>query len=227
MRKTKFIIGEYYHIFNRGVDKREVFCDEKDYERFLLTMKISVFDDIACMIRLRDLQKCNVPRAQLLEFFQELSSRKKLINVICYCMNPNHYHLIVQQKEPEGVKKFMHKLGTSYTNYFNKKNQRSGSLFQGRFKSVHIDSNEYLLYLSTYVNCNNFIHRYNKDIKSWPYASYLDYIGKRKGELCEKEIILDQFKGNFEDYKKFCRMNAEYLKDKKEFQELLIEEPSS
>jgi len=81
-----------------------------------------------------------------------LNKVDKLVDVVCYCLNSNHYHMILKQKSNDGIKKFMHKLGTSYTMYFNKKLKRSGSLFQGKFKSIHIDSNEYLLYLSAYVN---------------------------------------------------------------------------
>lgn len=223
MRQTKFVSGEYYHILNRGVDKRKVFLNKRDYERFLMIMKISMFDSTGDIIRFRDLQKCDVPGTQILEFFLELSSRKKLVDVVCYCLNPNHYHLLVQQKEPDGMRKFMHKMGTSHTNYFNKKYERSGSLFQGRFKAVHVDSNEYLLYLSAYINCNNFIHKYSKNPEKWPYSSYLDYIGKRERSLCEKKIILSQFNNNPADYQKFCQVNAKYLKEKKEHRAQLLE----
>jgi len=77
-----------------------------------------------------------------------------LVEIIVYCLNPNHYHIILRQVSEGGVSKFMLKLSSGYSSYFNKKNKRSGSLFQGRFKAVHIDSNEYLLYLSAYVNKN-------------------------------------------------------------------------
>jgi len=82
MRQVKFVNNEYYHIFNRGVDKRDIFLKKGDYERFLTTMKILAFDNIGKMLRFRDLQKSNAPRAQLLEFFQELSSGKRLVEII-------------------------------------------------------------------------------------------------------------------------------------------------
>jgi putative transposase len=220
MRKTKFIIGEYYHIFNRGVDKRDIFLDKKDYERFLFIMEFLNTSDV--VISVRDLkQKLSFGT----EFPRSLASvdSKEIVEIVCFCLNPNHFHFILRQTKENGISNFMQKIGTSYTKYFNTKNKRSGSLFQGPFKSIHIDSNEYLLYLSVYVNCNNFIHRYNKNIKSWPYTSYFDYIGEKRGKLCKKEIILDQFGGIFKNYKNFCQMNAEYLKDKKEFQKYFLE----
>ena len=115
----------------------------------------------------------------------------------------------------------MQKIGTSYALYFNKKHKRLGSLFQGRFKSVYVDSNEYLLYLSAYVNRNNFIHGYKS--KNWIYSSELDYLGKRNGKLCKKDIILGQFDGNKKKYEEFMNENALYLREKKELEKYVLE----
>lgn len=220
MRKTEFANGEYYHIYNRGVDKREVFSDTKDYERFLLSMNLLNDERDGLMLEWRDILRVN-PRAKLLDF-QELSSRiNPRVEFNCYCLNPNHYHFILKQLRDDGVKTFMHKLSTSYTNYFNVKNDRSGSLFQGPFKAVHIDSNEYLLYLSAYVNKNNFIHGYNKNDR-WPYSSLPDYLGERKNKLINKNPILKQF-NNIEQYKEFLKNNSLYMRKKKELEKYLIE----
>lgn len=221
MRKTEFANGEYYHIYNRGVDKREVFLGREDYERFLLSMNLLNDERDGLMLQWRDIQRAE-PRAKLLDF-QELSSREgPSVEIIVYCLNPNHYHFILKQLRDNGIKNFMHKLSTSYTNYFNKKNKRSGSLFQGPFKSVHIDSNEYLLYLSAYVNKNNFIHGYDKN-DNWPYSSLPDYLGERNGKLINKEIILGQFK-SADEYKEFLESNSLYMREKKELAGYLIEE---
>jgi hypothetical protein len=80
-----------------------------------------------------------------------------------------------------------------------------------------------LLYLSAYVNGNNFVHGYNKEIGSWPYCSYLDFVGKRNGKLCEKEIILDQFEGDCREYERFTRENASYMQEKKEFEKYILD----
>lgn len=108
-----------------------------------------------------------------------------------------------------------------YTNYFNKKHSRSGSLFQGPFKSIYIDSNEYLLHLSVYVNANHAIHNYLE--KDWPYSSYLDYTGKRVGKLSSKEAILGQFDNNPKEYEKFMQDNINYFKEKKELEKYVLE----
>ena len=217
MRKTKFVNEEYYHIFNRGVDKRHVFIDGRDYIRFLLGMK--EFNDENLTVSLRDRQL----RIQKLSFgnSRSLASVKKIVGIIAYCLNPNHYHFILKQKTEKGIEGFMQRLGTSYTKYFNIKNNRSGSLFQGTFKSTHIKSNSLLLHLSAYVNCNSEVHGIAKAEK-YHWCSFPDYIGKRNDGLSEKNIVLNQFR-NPEDFKEFAKKNAKAMREKKEFEKMLLE----
>jgi putative transposase len=174
------------------------------------------------MIGWRNYKNAN-PKSALVDFLKPgFRKREPLVEIIAYCLNPNHYHFILKQIADKGIERFMHKMGTSHTKYFNKKKKRTGTLFQGRFKSAHIDSNEYLLYLSAYVNKNNFIHGYNKN-DSWPYSSLADYLGKRKDKLAKKEIVLGQFK-DINEYEIFLRDKSLYMKDKKEMERYLLEE---
>ncbi len=155
-----------------------------------------------------------------------------LVEIVAYCLNPNHYHLIVKQISEKGIERFMQKIGTGYTNYFNKRYERSGALFQGKFKSIHIDSNEYLLHLSVYVNRNYRIHGYGdldeektllNQESEWTYCSATDYLGERQeGSLCNKDVILGQFK-DVSAYKEFLDSNTLYFKEKKDFQKYLLE----
>jgi putative transposase len=229
MRKTVFANEACYHIFNRGVDKREVFLDEEDYLRFLTCLR--EFNDNSKYEQRIFLKNQKVMDSkELSSCTQELSSleesQQPLVEIICYCLNPNHYHLILKQLVENGIKIFMHKLGTGYTNYFNKKYNRSGALFQGPFKAIQIDSNDYLLYLSVYVNSNYIIHGYEKGAKllsgsEWRYCSVLDYLGKRNGTLCKKEIILNQFSEG--QYAQFLEANTNWFKDKKELARYILE----
>ena len=212
MRKTEFANGECYHAYNRGVEKREIFLDDFDYMRFLQSLdEFNRIDPIGSIYE-QSFRDTGVALGH------EVS---KLVEIIAYCLNPNHYHLILRQLEDRGIEKFMHKVGMGYAKYFNHKYKHSGVLFQGGFQAIHIDSNEYLLYLSVYVNKNNFIHGYNKD--DWKYSSLLDYLGKRNGKLCSKDIILGQFDDDIEQYKEFLENNALYLKGKKEMEKYLLE----
>lgn len=214
-RKVEFINDQYYHVYNRGVEKRDVFLNDSDYLRFLKSLNHFNQEDPVFSLYWNDIKKKNLGVGSL--------KSKKLVNIVAYCLNPNHFHLLLKQVLEGGISEFMKRLGTGYTGYFNHKHKRSGVLFQGRFKSIHVNSNAYLLYLSAYINENNFIHGYSKNSQIWKYSSYSDYIGKRQGKMCDKNIILDQFDNNFKRYEEFSRENALHLKGKKEDEKYLLE----
>ena len=222
MRKIIFVNNEHYHIFNRGVDKREIFSDVQDYERFLSAIDLLNDKYDGLMIEWRDFKKGN-PKATLANFLKlGFSKRMPLVEIIAYCLNPNHYHFILKQIADKGIEKFFHKIGVSHAKYYNDKYKRSGSLFQGNYKAIMIDSNEYLLYLSAYVNKNNFIHGYSKN-EIWKYSSLPEYLGVTKKHLVNNGIILDQFK-NIGEYNNFLKDNALYVRNRKELEKYLIEE---
>jgi len=214
-RKVELVSGQYYHVYNRGVEKRDIFLDDSDYLRFLKSLKCFNQEDPIFSLFWDDIKKRNLGVGSL--------KSRKLVDIVAYCLNPNHFHLLLKQVIDGGISEFMRRLGTGYTGYFNHKYQRSGVLFQGRFKSIHISSNSYLLYLSAYINENNFIHGYTENSRNWKYSSYSDYIGERQGELCNKDIILDQFGYDFKGYEEFSRENALYLKERKEDEKYLLE----
>lgn len=207
MRKVPFVAGEFYHVYNRGVDKRIIFSDQDDVNRFFQSMdEFNVIEPIGSIYE-------NSFIKNKLGNETSKSDEKKLVNIIAYCLNPNHFHIILEQVEDGGISNFMKRLGGGYTKYYNKKEKRSGSLFQGVFKDAHIDSNEYLLYVSAYVNLNDRVHQLGnetsklvKSRSSW--AEYSDAISKEN--FCEKDIILGQFK-NKEEYKKFAKSALESI----------------
>lgn len=145
----------------------------------------------------------------------------RLVETICYCLNPNHYHFILRQITDNGISEFMKRIGTGYTTFFNQKYNRSGSLFQGPFQAKCINANEYLLWLSGYVNGNAEIHKIAR-AENYKWCSYWDYLGKRNGTLCNKEIILSQFR-NMEEYKKYVDMVIKESSKRKDLEEYFIE----
>ena len=201
-RKTVFADGEYYHVFNRGVDKRIIYADQYDMDRFFKSLvEFNVVDPIGSLYENSFLQ-LGGPTAKLSE---------RLVNIIAYCLNPNHYHLILEQLVDGGISEFMKRLG-GYAWYFNNKYERSGALFQGRFKAIHIDSNEYLLHLSAYVNLNNKVHR----IKGESFrSSWNEYLNKNKTSLSKLNIILRQF-SNSGEYKDFAESSLKDILGRKE-----------
>ena len=214
MRKVIFVQKEYYHIYNRGVEKRNVFMNPKDLGRFLKSIK--EFNTTNLIGSIAEKARRNT---------RELSSRfGKLVNIIAYCLNQNHFHFILEPVAENGIEKFMHRLATGYTNYFNEKYKRSGALFQGRYKAKHISSNEYLLHLGVYVNLNNLIHKGLN--KNWmiklPFSSFgeYEYGGTKKEQICKKDILLCQFK-NKKAFTDFCKDTLPIIqKLKKEKDEL-------
>lgn len=129
---------------------------------------------------------------------------KQLVNFVAYCLNPNHYHFILEQVAENGISRFMHRLNGGYTWYFNKQYNRSGSLFQGRFKAKHIDSNEYLLHVCIYVNLNFKVHQLGGSAAKLVKSSWDEYtIKSQEIKICKKDIILNQFR-SANEYKSFA-----------------------
>jgi putative transposase len=222
MRKIQLANHEYYHIYNRGVDKRVVFQDESDYFRFYISLILLNGKKDGLMKDWRDFQKWH-PRAQLWEFLKQCPKGEDIVEIVAYCLNPNHFHLLLRQKTEDGIKKYMHKVSTSYTNYFNAKYDRSGALFQGRFKSSHIKSTAKLLYMSVYISCNSEIHGIST-AKNYSWCSFGEYISEdSKSKLCSgKKVISDNF-GDADDFKNFARENIKHMKEQKEDEKLLLE----
>ncbi|MCX6791332.1 MAG: transposase [Candidatus Gribaldobacteria bacterium] len=170
-----FAVGEYYHIYNRGVDKRVVFLDDEDFWKFFDCLRDlnneTYYEERLAVLGL-DPRSCKeLNSLQFKELGSFIQQQEKIVEIISYSLNPNHFHLILKQLKDNGISDFMQRVGTSYTNYFNKKYERSGALFQGRFKKIHINKESYLLWLLGYVNGNIEIHDIGK-ASDYPWSSY-------------------------------------------------------
>jgi putative transposase len=207
MRKIKFITGEYYHIFSRGVDKRDIFLDDQDKERFFETMK--VFNTVESI---KSLREYNIRKNK--------TSGPPLVYFIADSLLSNHFHFIIEQAVDGGISKFMKRILGGYSWYFNHKNDRSGHLFQGPFNAKHIDSNEYLLYVSVYVNLQE---EFGDLVAKSGYSSWLEYMDeklKNSGFCTHKNIVLDQFT-SCEEYKRFAGDVLEEIRANKKHYKLL------
>ncbi|TSC72066.1 MAG: hypothetical protein G01um101470_422 [Parcubacteria group bacterium Gr01-1014_70] len=207
MRKTPFINSEYYHIYNRGTERRDIVLDVYDTNRFLQSMwEFNTTEPIGSIFE-------NSFRNQSLG---NRTPKSPLVEIVCYCVNLNHFHIIIKQISDNGISEFMKRLGGGYTNYFNKKYKRSGVLFQGKFKDRHIQTNEHLLYLSSYVNLNDMVHGLSRKSKhSLIRNSWADYVGHQTAiNFCSKGIVLGQF-ATKKAYKKYALETLEYIKEKK------------
>lgn len=227
MRKIAFANDEYYHIFNRGVDKRDIFLDERDFTRFLTSMvEFNVLEPIGSIYE-NSFRKKSKAENGISKFKSGKRSKKKdpLAEYVAYCLNKNHFHLIVKQCAEKGIEKLMHRLGLGFTKYFNQRHKRSGSLFQGTFKAVHIESNEQLIYLSSYVNLNDRVHNKPKFGNLVSKSSWEEFVGNPKNRLCKVDIILDQF-SNVDEYKKMAEETAQEIRSRREGEDLETKFPS-
>jgi len=198
MRKHPFVVGEYYHVYNRGTDKRDIFVDQKDLSRFWESLfDFNQIEPIGSVYEFSFRKK----------ILEKNKKTKPLVEFIAYCLNPNHFHFLVTPLQEKGIEKFMQRLGNGYTKYFNNKYKRSGVLFQGKFKSKLIDSNEYLLHLSAYINGNDKLGHPMSKLSKSSLVEFLDKTSVIK--LCNTDIVLEQFR-NKKEYENFV---IESLKD--------------
>jgi len=224
LRRDPFITGEYYHLYNRGVDKRIIFKSKKDYERFMMLLFVSNSNEQS--FRLDNLIN------QQHKTFDEiliLDKGKLLVSIGAWCLMTNHFHLLIRQEVDGGITKFMRKLGVGYSMFFNIKYQRKGALFGGLFKSklIGIDDN-YMKQLFRYLHLNpldiefsdweNVIDKLSIDMKkfieSYKYSSYLDYAGT---DRVEKNIINpENFPDYFQNSKSFREFVNNYFQFKQE-----------
>jgi len=185
--QANFFQGGYYHIFNRGIRKQNLFNDEKDYQRYITRLK---------------------------EY-----KGKHHISILAYCLMPNHIHLLVRQDGPEPASKFIQRLHTAYTMYFNKKYGLIGHPFQSRFKAKIVDRDEYLMHLSRYIHLNPA--KLVSKLPSYKWSSYPKYLEETDDQIPDTKLILSMFKtknGSLEDarssYKEFVRAQEQIHLDK-------------
>lgn len=205
-RKGVIAPGEYYHILARGVNKQQLFFDNRDYIRFLFYVIFfqsprPVFNISKRVTNFLEDGDFGVSQKVIGEMLQE-----RQVELIAFTLMDNHIHLILGEIEEGGISKMMQKALDGYSRYTHLKYKKSGHVFEGPFKAVHIEDNEQLLYLSTYI------HKNPKEIRDkglrwekYPWSSYQDYIGENRwGELLSRDIILEQFKDPGE-YRQFTK----------------------
>ncbi len=229
LRRVHLVSNEYYHIYNRGNGKQNIFKNEEDYNHFI---KLLYLCNSTHSINFReDIVKKKI---DVWDFERE----ENIVSVGAYCLMPNHFHLYLtftkgrsfgklREGEQNYISVFMKKLCTSYTMYFNKKYERTGSLFEGRFKSVYISDDVQAKYLFSYIHLNpiKLIQgdwkekgiRNNvaalKFLESYKWSSYLDFLKiKRKENLI---LNLENFPDYFSTKEKFKKEIFEWIETNK------------
>jgi putative transposase len=215
MGKTPLIDGQIYHVFTKSIAGFRIFRNKRDYERIIemfkfyrhksVPVKFSEYEEIAD----RDLY-----------YETRIRNLELMVEIIAYCVMPTHFHLILKQLLENGITIFLKNLLDSYTRYFNIKYDRKGPLWQGRFKSVLVDNNEYLMHLTRYIHLNPVVDELVEKPENWNYSSYLEYVNPGHDGLCSfsSYITLQP-----EEYKKFVENHKEYLDSLKEINHLILE----
>ncbi len=212
--REKIIEGNIYHVLSRGVDKRKIFNEDLDYLRFI--HDLFEFNDIN-------------PINNVTYFFQNQSKdiarpyiaferrpRKLLVDLLAFALMPNHYHLLIRPRLEGSLTKFMKRLNMGYAKYFNEKNERTGALFEGRFKSIAVSKEAHFIHLPYYIHLNPLdlcapewrdhklkdYKKVNKFLSEYRWSSHLDYLGKNNfSSVTQREFLLEYF-GGHEEYKK-------------------------
>lgn len=232
MRKEEFSVGDYVHVYNRGNRKQNIFIDEKDMWRFLQGLRFfndthvsqnalrNILQERRKKWLVSDTDSLKVPESVFhVGWPKDWPGREPLVKILCYCLMPNHFHLLLQEIREGGVSKFMQKLGIGYTNYFNLKHKETGKVFQGAYKSRTVKENQfYLEHLSVYIQVKNVLELFPggteealKNIDKalefaeiYKFSSFPDFIGKRNSLIIDKGIFEEIF-STPESYKKFAR----------------------
>lgn len=187
-RMISFATGEYYHLYNRGVDKRTIYLTAADYARFSALLYVANNSEAVHLDKLG--RGSTSPDVFLIE------RKATLVEIGAYCLMPNHFHLLVKEATPGGISKFMQKICTGYTMYFNTLHDRTGALFQGKFQAEHISEDRYLKYLLAYIHLNPVkliqsdwkevgLHDFSaaeKYLYSYSYSSFLDHLDHQRPE---------------------------------------------
>ncbi len=208
IRKVPFVNGEYYHVYSRGNSKQEIFIDDEDRDRFV---KLLYLCNSKKKINFRE----DIVRAHIDAW--DFDCGEQIVFIGAWVLMPNHFHLYISINESaearllqvNQITDFMHRFLTAYSKYFNARHKRTGSLFEGKFKSTHINNDVYAKYLFSYIHLNPLklidknwkevgIHDKNKAIdflNSYKWSSYSDYLSvlRPENKICNRKDFLNYF----------------------------------
>lgn len=216
-RKEKFVPGQYYHIYSRIILNSPKFKDHKNAKKLAQTFLLA--NSTKSTEAFEYLRTSKNPKFE--NAIEIAKKGDKLVNIVCYSIMPDHYHLLLKEIKEKGITEFIRKSNISISKYINIKNNRRGALFESRFQAKHVNSNNYLFHLSTYIHLNPLdiisgkewrehkLKNWNdkkKKLLSYPWTSLRHFLYKEYKDplISGEKIILDQFK-NREEYELFLK----------------------
>jgi len=221
-RPTPLVSQQIYHVFNRGIDGRITFSTKREYKRMINL--INYYRHVNRTVSYsRFLELTDDIERDLVDKF---SDNLEAVDIISFCLMPNHFHLLLKQLTENGIQKFLGDLQNSYTRYFNIKNKRKGQLFLGQFKAVLIESETQLLHVSRYIHLNPYSAEVVKSFEEllvYPWSSLPEYLTADKSGICQKSEILFPFKNNIEKYCQFLFDQKDYQRKLKSLDYLMLD----
>lgn len=207
--REQLVTKHYYHVINRGIEGRTLFLDKDDYKRFLESLE--VFNTV-------NLTTIQLARKRIMVSGPTPNQNQPLVEILCFCLLPNHFHLLLKQIQDGGIAKFMQKVNTGYVCYFNLKYKRQGTLFQGKYKSVGIQNDTQFLHVSRYIHLNvldlykpkwreGTLQDWKESkaiLENYPWSSYPVFLREEVSNICHSKM-LEEFFQNPSDYENFLK----------------------
>lgn len=221
MRKDKLVTGEIYHIFTRSIADFIIFNNDIDFERMRQLIKYYKVDNDVSFSNFFDLKI--VQNIGFNSAFDIIARDKaNLVQIIAYCFMPTHIHLVLKQLSEQGISVYINNILNSYTRYFNIQHRRKGPLWESRFKSVLVESDEQLQHLTRYLHLNPVTAGLIDKPEDWPFSSYLEYLSEVNDAaiICQLNDILE-IKPSL--YRKFVNDQISYQRDLARIKSLIIE----
>lgn len=221
-RILPLVNDQIYHVFNRGIDHRPTFTTKWELHRAMLILSYYRFSTPPMRLS-RFLMLSNEDREKILTGLNQ--EGKKLVELLCFCLMPNHFHFLIKQTGETGISKYISLLQNSFTRYFNIRNERIGPLFLDQFKAKLIETDEQLIHVSRYIHLNPLTSYVVKDfdtLKNYPWSSFPQYLGNSNEGVCSTKLILDFFKSKG-SYEKFVKDQVKYQQELHKIKHLTIE----
>lgn len=217
--------NSFHHIYNRGNGKMDIFLDDDDYCSFIGLLEENILGKKGYFG-----SRFFKPLPESSHLKGKEYTRKLLplgsFEIVCFCMMPNHFHLLIRQVGELKISKLMAKVCTSYSKRFNKKYEHIGHIFQDQFKSVLVENNNQILHLSAYIHSNPEVADLIKESDEWKFSSYPNFLNLEEYNLCSKDIILEQF-ADIQSYKKFVQESVPKIKSLKNLNYILLDPEST
>lgn len=221
-RKEKLVTGEIYHIFNKSIAGFKIFNNDIEFLRMKAMLKYFQVENMPLKFsRFMELEKVKEDGFSK-HFISTSQGKKKLVQIIAYCLMPTHLHFILKQLRERGISIFMGNVLNSYSRYFNIKHKRKGPLWEGKFMNVLVETDEQLLHLTRYIHLNPVTAYLVDKPEEWPASSYQEYLLKMNDNdrICKYCDILDIEPNS---YRKFVLDFASYQRELAKIKKLLLE----